>query len=85
MKSQLLLVFCSGAMLAGGCAVGPTYRPPKTVAPANWSEAQLSGATNTAVQVVEWWRTFNDPELNALIDRAVKVNYDLRIAEAQLL
>ena len=32
-------------------------------APANWSEAQLGGATNAAVQVIQWWKTFNDPEV----------------------
>jgi len=74
-----------GLVLAAGCAVGPDYHPPKTKAPTNWSEAQLGGATNSAVQTVEWWKTFNDPELNSLIERAVAANYDLRIAEAQLL
>lgn len=71
--------------LAGGCAVGPNYHPPQTKAPGNWSEAQLGGATNTPVQYTDWWKTFHDPELDSLIERAVKANYDLRIAEAQLL
>jgi len=82
--SQLLLGALTVGLMAG-CAAGPNYRPPKTAAPANWSEAQLGGTTNAPVQVVAWWKTFNDPELTSLIERAVKANYDLRIAEAQLL
>ncbi|HUJ10326.1 MAG TPA: efflux transporter outer membrane subunit [Verrucomicrobiae bacterium] len=85
MKISQLLLGALTVGLAAGCAVGPNYRPPKTAAPANWSEAQLGGATNAPVQVVAWWKTFKDPELTSLIERAVKANYDLRIAEAQLL
>jgi outer membrane protein TolC len=74
-----------GLVLTAGCAVGPDYHPPKTKAPGNWSEAQVGGATNAPVQFTDWWKTFHDPELDSLIERAVKANYDLRIAEAQLL
>ncbi len=84
MKCRTLFFCALTTGLVAGCAVGPDYRPPKTAAPANWSEAQRGGTTNATVQVVEWWKTFNDPELNSLIERAVKANYDLRIAEAQL-
>ncbi|HVM62687.1 MAG TPA: efflux transporter outer membrane subunit [Verrucomicrobiae bacterium] len=70
--------------LSAGCAVGPDYHAPKVNTPANWSEAQLGGTTNSAVQIVEWWRTFHDPELNSLIERAVTTNYDLRIADGRL-
>ncbi|HLH54444.1 MAG TPA: efflux transporter outer membrane subunit [Verrucomicrobiae bacterium] len=80
----------SSALLAGiltllsGCAVGPNYHPPQTAAPANWSEPLLGGTTNSNAQVVEWWKTFNDPELDSLIQRAVKANYDLRLALGRL-
>jgi len=81
----LRVPFAGLLILIGGCtAVGPSYHPPKTAAPANWSEPQLGGATNSPVQIVEWWKTFNDPELDSLIERAVKANYDLRLAVANL-
>lgn len=73
------------ALALAGCSVGPDYHPPKLAAPANWSEGQRGGATNSAMQVVQWWKTFNDPELDSLIERAVKANHDLRIAEGLLL
>ncbi len=77
-----LLVLIAGC--AGIPSVGPNYHPPQTATPANWSEPQLGGATNSAVQIVEWWKTFNDPELDSLIERAVNVNYNLRLAAARL-
>src|SRR5262245_43268243 len=70
--------------LLGGCAVGPNYHSPQSAIPPNWSEPQLSGTTNSAVQVADWWKTFNDPELDSLIERAVAANHDLRIAEGRL-
>src|SRR4051812_25686425 len=32
----------------------------------------------------EWWRLFNDPELDALEDRAIAANQDLRAAAARV-
>ena len=32
-----------------------------------------------------WWKTFHDPVLDALVDRAVQSNLDLRIAQARVL
>jgi multidrug efflux system outer membrane protein len=66
-------------LVLAGCSVGPDYRRPPVAAPAQWE----SGAS-TDSPVVEWWKTFNDPELNSLIGRAVAANHDLRIAEGRL-
>jgi multidrug efflux system outer membrane protein len=68
-----------------GCAVGPVYHRPQTAAPANWSEPMLGGATNSQPQIVQWWATFHDPELDSLIQRAAQSNYDVKIAEARVL
>src|SRR5208337_5433407 len=84
MKPQILL-FATGLMFLGGCAVGPNYHLPDSAVPQNWSEPQLGGATNSPLQMVQWWKTFNDPELNSLIERAVKANYNLRLARGRVL
>lgn len=86
MKIRQLLLPLAGlsALIAGCTAVGPNYHPPQTAAPTNWSEPQLGGPTNSPVQIVEWWKTFNDPELDSLIERAVNANYNLRLAVARL-
>ena len=38
MNSKLLVIPALAAFLAGGCAVGPDYHPPRAGAPAHWSE-----------------------------------------------
>ena len=88
MKIQSFASLAGLLVLVAGCAsipsVGPNYHPPQTATPTNWSEPQLGGATNSAVQIVEWWKTFNDPELDSLVERAVNSNYNLRLAVARL-
>jgi len=81
---QVVCIVALTVALAAGCAVGPDYHPPKLNSPANWSEAQRGGVTNSAGPVVEWWKTFNDPELDSLVQRAVAANQDLRVANGLL-
>ena len=69
---------------AAGCSVGPDYRRPETAAPAVWQEAQQSGIDTQAAELAEWWKEFKDPMLDGLVERAVKNNLDLRIAEARV-
>ena len=42
------------------------------------------GETNLETAVASWWKGFKDPELDSLIERAAKANYDLRIAGARV-
>ena len=83
--SQILL---TGAALAfvlfQGCAVGPNFQPPKTTPPAQWSAPQAGGETNLEPSLDSWWKSFNDPQLDSLVERAVRTNQDLRIAEARV-
>jgi multidrug efflux system outer membrane protein len=78
-------------LLMNGCMVGPNYHPPKAQAPGAWvgiptdRTGQESVATPDPVTIVEWWKSFNDPVLDSLIDEAVKSNYDLQRAEARIL
>jgi NodT family efflux transporter outer membrane factor (OMF) lipoprotein len=73
-------------VLAGvlaGCAVGPDYQTPDGALPASFlrqpaiSEPATGGASPDLWQ---WWRTLHDPQLNALIERALQNNLDLKIA-----
>ena len=70
--------------LPGGCAVGPDYQPSKVATPGQWSAPKTSGETNLESTDAAWWKTFKDPQLDSLIDRAVKANHDLRIAGARV-
>jgi NodT family efflux transporter outer membrane factor (OMF) lipoprotein len=78
----MLTLVAAGALT--GCKVGPDYEPPKAQAPEQWSEPLAGGESARAASLAEWWRGFNDPELDTLIERALRSNLDLRIADARL-
>ena len=70
--------------LAAGCTVGPNYKRPDLPAPSAWNEAQQSGIDATRTDLARWWTAFNDPLLDSLVERAVRSNLDLRVAEARI-
>lgn len=81
-------IVCLGVILAG-CAVGPNYHPPKADMKSGFGEMTSTNAAVTSLPttnspVVEWWRGFNDPELDHLIESALHENYNLRIALARV-
>ena len=86
MKEKLL--FCVVSMLVAGCMVGPDYRPPKPSLPVSWvgvSEThEPSVATGQTVDLARWWRQFDDPTLNGLVEEALNANLSLALAEARL-
>jgi NodT family efflux transporter outer membrane factor (OMF) lipoprotein len=83
---------CSGRLAAGlfvawltGCAVGPNYHAPDPKLPADYIANSNSAATSdAAVDPSQWWRAFHDPQLDSLIDAAVRANPDIQIALAHL-
>ena len=85
MKRAALLGFCGLISLAGGCRVGPDYRPPANPPGA---EAPLvsvrSDAETTIAPPDDWWKLYNDVQLDALLGEALAANADLSAAEANL-
>jgi multidrug efflux pump len=80
----LLLAGAGSVLLLNGCAVGPNFHPPKTevsAAFANGNQTNMAPASTT----VTWWRGFNDPLLDTIVEQAVTNNPDLRIATAHVL
>lgn len=72
-------------LIITGCTVGPDYHPPKVNVPEHWSESLSGGETNGDAQLADWWASFNDPQLNSLVNRALKSNLQLRMAQARVL
>ncbi|WP_059410564.1 efflux transporter outer membrane subunit [Cupriavidus basilensis] len=69
--------------------VGPDYRVPDDAAiHAPAANGALLGADNAAVSVGEvpdgWWRLYDDPKLDQLVQQALAANTDLRVASANL-
>ena len=67
-----------GAAALTACAVGPNYHAPKPDAPQAFVAQPSKGAAD--VDFGSWWKSLNDPELDSLVDRAVKSNLDLGLA-----
>lgn len=68
----------AASLLAAGCAaVGPDYRAPEAVVPADYRwNANKNG--RQAAQRDAWWKIFNDPGLNRLVSQVRANNHDLR-------
>jgi NodT family efflux transporter outer membrane factor (OMF) lipoprotein len=65
--------------------VGPDFvRPPVSLQP-NWLEAQDSRVTEGQHDHREWWRTFDDPVLDHLVDVAYRQNPSIAIAGVRVL
>lgn len=71
------------AILATGCTVGPKYQAPVLQAPEKFVEAP-DPAEAVGLDLAAWWKSFNDPVLASLIERASKDNLDLQAAEARI-
>ncbi|HZC38608.1 MAG TPA: efflux transporter outer membrane subunit [Sphingomicrobium sp.] len=87
---------CAGAMLLGGCAVGPNYRAPAPVSlgvpgvyapPVTQPGAGNASESATALapgNLATWWQQFDDPLLTDLIGRATAGNLQIAQSLARL-
>ncbi|WP_380874495.1 outer membrane efflux protein [Sphingomonas sp. DBB INV C78] len=76
-------------VLAACASVGPDYRPPENSAattPAATGAFQSAGpgVDGSAPLPERWWRLYNDPRLDGLVEQALSANTDLRVAQANL-
>ena len=63
-----------------GCALGPEHSRPNLDLPEQWKPGTAdSGAVRN-----HWWELFQDPTLDALVDRALSHNHDLELAMARV-
>ncbi|HKT19625.1 MAG TPA: efflux transporter outer membrane subunit, partial [Stellaceae bacterium] len=51
--------------------------------PREWSKAAI-GASGQPAELATWWRGFQDPLLDQLVDQAVAGNLDLQLAQARI-
>ena len=81
---KLALALIAAAPLAA-CAVGPGYRP-AALPPGAAAPFISSGPATTADQPVpgNWWRLYDDPVVDRLVQEALTKNQDLKVAAANL-
>ena len=90
MKRRLVRAGLVAAVFGlASCAFGPSHRTPKPDVPDRFAAStQAAAGTSSGTAVVEladwWWKSLNDPELNSLVDRAVKSNLDIEVALVRL-
>lgn len=73
----------SAAAVLSGCSVGPDYQLPEVSVPVLFGSTQRQIVSQDRLpepDVLRWWRTLHDSELNRLVERAVACNPDLEIA-----
>ena len=63
------------------CTPGPDYVRPEASVPAAW---RLDYEKSAEVANTQWWRQFEDPVLDELVQTALKQNLDVRIAAARV-
>ncbi len=67
--------------LTSGCAtVGPDFATPEADTAESWVDEADPRVKAEATEQREWWKTFNDPTLDTLIQRAYEQNLPLKIA-----
>lgn len=80
--SVLLAVFI---LLITGCSVGPDYIRPQAPAQKEWIDSDLPQIKTEAADLTDWWKVFNDPVLDSLIETAYHENLSLQIAGMRIL
>jgi NodT family efflux transporter outer membrane factor (OMF) lipoprotein len=73
------------ALTMSGCAVGPNFETPKVKVQENWIEHGDQRVSTKTSMSSRWWRAFNDPTLNRLIETASEQNLPVQIAGLRIL
>ena len=90
-KLTRVATFLLTAIAVASCAVGPDYHTPDAHVPTTFDavtrgvaspavSSTADPAVSSDVDVAAWWHALNDPELDSLVERAVRSNPDLQIA-----
>ena len=70
---------------SNGLKVGPNYARPAAAVADDWIDANDPRLTTESVDYAYWWKQFNDPLLDGLVQRASNQNLSLRAAGFRIL
>jgi NodT family efflux transporter outer membrane factor (OMF) lipoprotein len=87
MKMRFKSAVCAAMMTAlVACApVGPEFVKPEAELPPGWSGVGENGLEASPIKQPQWWRIFEDPVLDKLVEKAWQQNNSLEIAGLRVL
>jgi NodT family efflux transporter outer membrane factor (OMF) lipoprotein len=80
-----LLLLAPVLLSFAGCTVGPNFQRPKVTVSPSWLETGDQRVKTDATTYRDWWRAFNDPVLDGLVEQAYRENLSLRQAGVRVL
>lgn len=73
-------------MLLTGCMqVGPDFKPPGAAVQEAWVEQSPKLTEVEKIDIGAWWKHYEDPTLNNMVDYALEANYTLEAAAYRIL
>ncbi|HSI34237.1 MAG: efflux transporter outer membrane subunit [Phycisphaerae bacterium] len=70
---------------AGGCMVGPNYKPPEAPVAESFRDPKSDAVTQGTTDLTSWWTTFEDPTLNELVKVVHERNPTLQVAAVRVI
>jgi len=78
------MALCAGLLVSSCTTVGPEFVQPEVPLPDAW-QTSPAGLKATDYELVDWWKAFNDPVLDDLVNRAHQQNLTLELAGLRVL
>jgi len=72
-------------LLISGCAVGPDFVRPDAPSEEEWLDTDVPQIKTEPADITDWWKVFNDPLLDSLIETAYRQNLPLQIAGLRIM
>lgn len=82
--SQKHLITISACLFLAGCAVGPDFKERSVALPESWPQGTVLPSERLEEDWTAWWRQFNDPVLDALVEEALSNNLDIQVQAARV-
>ncbi|MFZ4069876.1 MAG: efflux transporter outer membrane subunit [Caulobacterales bacterium] len=77
MKARWIMGAAAAGLALAGCTTMPKEKPTAPPLPAQWSDLPTQ---SDAKSLIDWWKGFNDPFLNHLVDEALREGPNAQIA-----
>ena len=82
LRFHKIMALSASLVCIAGCSVGPHYKAPQPEA-AKYHAADPQLVTDAPFDA-RWWKQFDDPVLDSLMDKALAANNSIKIARARL-